>query len=248
MSAFFLGKNPLLWFTRTIRSKGLLRVFKVAWHTILDATWDFVHGTETLTRIAPQDLDTESANKSQATWYGATRARPLMMLLKRLGLSRGSGFVDFGSGKGRVVMIAAQFGFRKVVGIDFSEPLCRIALMNLEKFRRGRKLDSEVSIIHSDVVDYAIQKDETVFFLYDPFNAVVLAQLLRNIGRSLAEHPREIHLIYNSPEYHEIMEQGGVFTHSRLLEIGGNEFRVYGTGKIPDGVREDALMDAARIG
>ena len=141
-------------------------------------------------------------------------------------------------------MIAAQFGFRKVVGIDFSEPLCRIALRNIEKFCGNRKLDSEVSIIHSDVVEYAIQKDETVFFLYDPFNAIVLAQLLRNIGQSLADHPREIHLIYNSPEYHGIMERCGLFTRSRLLEIGGNEFRVYGTGKSPDGVRAIASSDA----
>lgn len=211
----------------TLRTKGPLRAVKVMWHAALDASWDFFHGTETLTRIAPQNLETDSENKSQATYYGATRARPLVQLFHQLGLSREGGFVDFGSGKGRVILIAADYGFKKVVGIDFSEPLCQQARTNLEAYRRRRKLTSEVIIVHSDVVRYAIKADETTFFLYDPFSAEVLAKVLENLRASLIAHPRRIQVIYNSPRYHEVMERSGVFTGNRHFVIGGNEFCVY---------------------
>ena len=218
-----------------MRAKGPLRVVKVLWHATLDASWDFFHGTETLTRIAPQNLETDSENKSQATYYGATRARPLVRLFHQLGPSREGGFVDFGSGKGRVILIAAEYGFKKVVGIDFSEPLCHRARKNLESYRRRRKLESEISIVHSDVVRYKIQADETIFFLYDPFSAEVLAKVLENVRRSLIAHPRPIQVIYNSPRYHDVMERCGVFTDNQHYVIGGNEFCVYGnkSGHVP---------------
>lgn len=232
MSTLFLGKNPFRWLVQTTRKKGFSRVLKIAWHAIMDSIWDLVHGTETLTRIHPHALDTNSSNKQHATYYGATRARPLMQLFTHLALSRKGGFVDLGSGKGRVLMVAAQYGFEKIVGIDFSESLCRLAHQNLKAFRRRRKVESKIIILHTDAVHYRIQGDEHTFFLYDPFGREVLSKVLQNIRASLVSHPRQLCLIYNSPRHHELVEQSGVFAHHRHFEIGGNEFCVYGNAPI----------------
>ncbi len=233
MRSLTLGKHPIQWMVQTFRAKGPVRAFKVMWHVILDSTWDLVHGTETLTRIDPRLLETDSDNKRHATSYGATRARPLMRLFTQLGLSREGGFVDFGAGKGRVVMIAAHYGFRKVIGIEFSESLCHLARKNVAAFSQRRKVVSDVSIVHSDVIHYAIQSDETTFFLYDPFGAEVLTQLLENLCRSVMAHPREIRLIYNSPRHHDVMERCGLFTDRQHFDIGGNEFCVYANAVVP---------------
>ncbi|MBC8003672.1 MAG: class I SAM-dependent methyltransferase [Opitutaceae bacterium] len=223
-----LGKNPVVWLGQTLRSKGPVRVFKVMWHAVVDALWDFRHGTDTLKRIAPGELETDSTNKKSATYYGATRARPLIQLLDRLGLPDASVFVDLGSGKGRVLLIAAQYGFRRVVGVDFSEPLCRVARKNLEAFRRSRSITSDVQVVHADVVQYSIQPDETVFFLYDPFSTEVLDKVIGNIRQSLSIHPRKIWVIYNAPRHHDVIVQSGLFGRIQNYEIGGNEFCVYG--------------------
>ena len=34
-------------------------------------------------------------------------------------------FLDFGSGKGRVLLIACQLPFKSVIGIEFSQDLCK---------------------------------------------------------------------------------------------------------------------------
>ena len=47
-------------------------------------------------------------------------------------------FVDYGGGKGRVCMVAAQSGFRRVVGVEFSPELCAVARRNMERFVAAR--------------------------------------------------------------------------------------------------------------
>lgn len=230
MRAFLLGKRPFRWLLETVSARGPIVTVKLVWQLLLDMTWDLFHGTETLTRIPPQQLQTDSANKSHATWYGATRARPLMRLFTELDLPRDGGFVDLGAGKGRVMMIAALYGFKKIVGIDFSQSLCQLAEKNLGAFSRRRKLNPNVSIVHQDVVHYEFQGDDKTVFLYDPFGPVVLSKVIENLGDSLRAHPRQIRLIYNSPRHHEVIQQSGLFTSSRHYEIGGTEFCVYGNG------------------
>lgn len=234
MSLLFLGKNPFKWFAQTLRTKGPRRVATLMWHATVDPIWDLLHGTETLARIQPHKLETDSDNKVHSTMYGATRAQPLMSLFARLGLSRDAGFVDLGCGKGRVLMIAVLYGFRRVIGVEFSEPLCQVAGRNLKAFSRCRKRKFPVTIVHSDVVHYAIQSDDAVFFLYDPFGAKVLSQVLENLLQSVRSHPREIFVIYNSPRHHDLMESCGLFSDRQDFEIGGSEFCVYGNAPILD--------------
>lgn len=223
----FLGHNPFAWLMHTLRAKGPVRVFKLIWHASLDVLWDFRHGTDTLKRIPPEEIQTDSINKVSSQAYGATRARPFAQLLNQLGLPKESVFVDFGSGKGRALLIAAQYGFRKVIGVEFSEPLCQVARKNLETFRSSRKITSEVLVVHADVVQHVVQPDETVFYFFDPFSAHVLEQVIDNIRQSLGTHPRRIWIIYNSPKHFEIIERSGQFTRIQNGEIGGSEIRVY---------------------
>lgn len=227
MRALLLGKNPIEWLRRTIRTKGLRRVILVLWQAAVDSTWDWMHGTETLRRIRPAQLETDSENKALATDYGATRAGPLVRLLKRLKLPRDAGFVDLGCGKGRVLLIAGEHGFRRVVGVDFSEPLCAIARSNIERYRQRRDLASEILVVHSDVTQYSPRNDDSIFFLYDPFHASILKRVLDGLRESLARCPRKIWFIYNSPRCHDVMMESGLFSSSKSYEIGGNEFTVY---------------------
>ncbi len=148
--------------------------------------------------------------------------------MRKLQLPADRTFVDLGAGKGRVILLAIDAGFKKVVGIEFSDPLCRIARENVERFRKARRSpDVRVQIVHSDVVQYRIQPDECVFFMFDPFNAPVLKQTLENMRLSVGAMPRQIWLIYHTPREHRIVADSKLFsTHERHV-IGGTEFMVY---------------------
>jgi predicted RNA methylase len=150
-------------------------------------------------------------------------------LLNRLHLPRDSNFVDIGSGKGRVLLIASQYGFRKVVGIEFSRELCNIARRNVEVFSRKVKPSSSIEVIETDATEYHFHPEDRVLFMYNPFDAFILAKVLDRIRSSLEENPRPIWLIYNTPipVKHNVIKSAALFQSDSFYEIGGNRFRVY---------------------
>ena len=118
-------------------------------------------------------------------------------------------FVDFGSGKGRALMLASEFPFKRIIGVEFSPELHAIAKSNIRNFEYSKSgpLKSEFSGPASvrlesmcmDFLDFPLPLEPSVFFLFDPCDEYVLEKLLFRIGASLAAHPRRIHLIYLAP-------------------------------------------------
>lgn len=215
------------WALTSAREKGLVTTATIAGTVVVDLLFDWRYGTDTMGWVERDALDTASANKVHSARYSATKARPLTRLMRSLALPRDGTFVDIGSGKGRVLLIASQFGFRKVVGIEFSEHLARLARANVETFAKVRPLRSPIEIVQTDATSYPFEADERVFFLFNPFDAVVLEQVLENLGRSLEASPRTIWLIYNTPLHDDVVRASSLFTHGAYYEIGGNRFRVY---------------------
>src|SRR5262245_15041786 len=72
--------------------------------------------------------------------YQPTPARTMRALLEQLDAQVSSStFVDFGSGKGRVLLIASEFGFSRVIGVEFDAKLHRTACANIRTFRGRRR-------------------------------------------------------------------------------------------------------------
>ncbi len=211
----------------SLRQKGLIGTLKSAVRILADYRFDLKYGTDTMQRVEVGSFDTDSGNKPHATRYQATKTRPLLKLLHELPLPREGVFVDLGCGKGRVLLIAAQLGFRKVVGIELCADLCRRARKNLELFSRKHPASSPIEVVETDAAHYEFTGDENVFFLYNPFDAVVLEQVLANIAKSVQKTPRDIWMIYNNPVEHNLIQKNGLFSNYRRYELEGEIFHVY---------------------
>jgi SAM-dependent methyltransferase len=228
MSRFqILGKNPFQWFFESVRRYGLGQTFTIIWSVIVDARFDRKYGTDTARRIPREQIQTGSENIVHCVNYGASKEVPFRKLMKKLQLPRDGVFVDLGSGKGRALMLASKYGFRKVIGIEFSGALCEAARENIRRFLRKSPSRSEIEVVESDVTKYPFRDNETVFFMLDPFNAPVLTQVLENIRASVQRQPRKIWLIYSVPREQHIVERAGLFTSSHLHVVVGAEFCVY---------------------
>ncbi|AJC59838.1 class I SAM-dependent methyltransferase [Streptomyces sp. 769] len=99
-------------------------------------------------------------------------------------------FVDFGSGKGRAMLVASEFPFRKVIGVEFSRRLCETARENVERYRGPRKCGT-VDVRCQDAAAFTIPDDASFFYFYEPFTVAVAQQVLRNIEASVRSHPRQ---------------------------------------------------------
>jgi len=116
--------------------------------------------------------------------------------------------IDFGCGKGRVLVLAAYFGFKKITGIDFSKNLCVEAEANIEKIAPVFPA-TVFNVICSDATKYKIEKDENCFFFFNPFDEVVMLKVVRNILSSLKENQRKVYVVYINPLHKEVFLSAG---------------------------------------
>ena len=152
--------NPLKRTYRSLKSKGLVQTIRIATNFGADLLFDWHYGTDTRRWVPRDKIQTASENLADSQPYKATRSRPLLQLLRKLQLPHESNFVDIGAGKGRVVLIAAQYGFRKVVGVEFSAALCAIARENVKSFSAKKSGLSPMEIVEADATRHHLEADK----------------------------------------------------------------------------------------
>jgi SAM-dependent methyltransferase len=107
-------------------------------------------------------------------------------------------FIDFGSGMGRTLIVAATRPFGKVIGVEVSSYLISIARDNIERARK-KLTCQDIRLFQSDAAQYQVLNDVTVCFLFNPFRGEVLRDVFANIRKSLDKAPRRIAIIYHNP-------------------------------------------------
>jgi SAM-dependent methyltransferase len=162
----------------------------------------------------------------------------------------GDVFLDLGSGKGRVVLLASRYPFARVIGVEISEVLTAVARRNLGADRHRRRCGS-VELVTADALDYPIPDEVTVVYMYNPvrgatFDAVIAA-LIASVDRS----PRQVRLIYLNPQEHDRLLTTGRFrlvrTAGRLRLRRDEGARAYLRRYVLDPVApERGLVDAPR--
>ena len=107
-------------------------------------------------------------------------------------------FLDYGCGKGRVVTRAAQLPFRRVIGVEMSEPLYEAAQENIAHAKQRLRC-SEVQIININAKQYTVPDDVSVVFLFNPFTGHILDAVIDNLRQSFDRSPRQMTVLYVLP-------------------------------------------------
>jgi hypothetical protein len=126
-------------------------------------------------------------------------------------------FVDFGSGKGRVVWQAAQFPFARVVGVEISPQLNAVARRNIEK-NLDRLICRNVELITADATEFEIPDDMTFAYFYFPFKGEIFGRVIRRVIESIDRNPRRLTLIYANPVMDEELRATGRFELVNVLK------------------------------
>lgn len=155
-------------------------------------------GVETSRPVEPWEVseadDTTLANNSR---YSPTPVRTIRQVISAAAVRyEGTSFVDFGSGKGRVLLVAAEYPFRRVIGVEFSNDLCNMARKNVERYTENSEGSGAIEIRCQDARELDIPDDGSLFYLYEPFAEAVAEQVLDNIEASVARFPREVVLCF----------------------------------------------------
>jgi SAM-dependent methyltransferase len=103
-------------------------------------------------------------------------------------------FIDFGSGKGRVIVMAARHPFERVIGVDSSAALNAEAQRNIER-ARPRLACQQVDVVTADAAAYQVPDAATMIYFASPFNGGTLDAVLDNARTSLMRMPRRLSVV-----------------------------------------------------
>lgn len=166
-----------------------------------DLFFDYKYKVETINTIMLDELEIDSPNKTHGRYYEGTNTFIFKRIFPHIKIDvSNSCIVDFGSGKGKVMLLAAERGFRKVVGVEFSGQLVEICRKNLEIFKQRTKSKTEFEVFHMDAAEFEIPADANLLFFSNPFDEALIARVIENILRSLEKNPREIVVVHLYPQ------------------------------------------------
>ena len=119
-------------------------------------------------------------------------------------------FIDFGSGKGRVLLIAAGLPFRAVVGIEFSRELHETAVRNISGFPSHLISAGSVTSRCGDAGSFPLPPSNLVCYFHNPFGPPVLSKVVARL-EAHRDSGYRILVIYLDPRHREVFERTGKF-------------------------------------
>jgi SAM-dependent methyltransferase len=155
-----------------------------------------------------RDLDPDAVGDAgaHATHYEAVPVaefRELMQQVPEELVSRAT-FVDVGSGMGRAVMLASEYPFKQVVGVEVSPSLHQIARANLARARISHQRCRDVRLVRADARIWHYPPHDLVVFTFNPFDAEAMRAMLGSITHRRL--PGETWLLYHTPVEREVVE------------------------------------------
>ena len=203
---------------RSIRRYGLVGAARKAIHYFKtaparrraarhDRIFDQRFGIETANVVPLVSLDIDSPNVNFGSRYQASDPDEFRMLIRLLPVEpKDNVFIDFGSGKGRALLLAAEMNFRRVIGVEFSAELNAIAASNVRQFERQTR-HSRIELVTADAACYVPPPEPSVLYFFNPFSDHVLRTVVDQMRASMREHPRRVFMVFAGPRLPFLLEQ-----------------------------------------
>ena len=211
--------GPRAWLRDTIRTRGMvgaLRHYAAGCFELLrdltparrrsrfgDIDYDFDHGVDTT--WATVSLRTRFRELLSGGQYQPSEPTLFRQILRALPIAvDGFVFLDLGSGKGRTLLMASDFPFRRVIGVEMLAEFAEIAQQNIARYHNERQRCFALESRQGDARDFAFPGEPTVLYLFNPFPAHVLRTVLWNLRNSLTTTPRPLYVIYHNLVYERV--------------------------------------------
>lgn len=173
--------------------------------------FDLQYGTSTDGYIHAKDLESGNRNDLFITGYSACQPGILRKILQKIPNHQETIFVDFGCGKGRALVVASEFSFKKVIGVEIAPSLCKVASTNIAMIHRTFPDRPLIELVQGDAAHFVIPPGRVVIFLYNPFHRKLVRRLVSNLEGSIDPERQKIYVVYCSPLWKEAFDRSRFF-------------------------------------
>ena len=193
--------------SKTAPNRGVLHPF------------DRKYGTDTGGYLGPEDLVKGRANDALNHGYSAIAPSVFYEACRRWretlpamsGRIDAYSFVDVGAGKGRALLLAAELPFRKVIGVEVTEELARIAQRNVARWSRVAKSKAKIRVVHEDAANFRWPRTPLLVYMYNPFACSLVAQMAERLAAVAASGSGLVDMLYVNPTCTDTLTAQGLF-------------------------------------
>ncbi|HXP82797.1 MAG TPA: class I SAM-dependent methyltransferase [Verrucomicrobiae bacterium] len=181
-----------------------------AWHRT--HPFDRQYGTDTSGVLSAQRIVTDKTPASEICPYTGSQPSIIRRAIAALGETDKFHFVDLGCGKGRAMIVATEFPFRSIRGVELSSRLARIARRNLARVGRCFPARPPVAVVEGNAITFPLPEGKIALFLYHPFGLELLSHLIIEMESFLSRGNGPLYLIYYNPVHGDVLDASPAFT------------------------------------
>ena len=142
-------------------------------------------------------------------------------------------FIDLGSGKGRVLLLASHYPFRSIIGVEISLILCQIATDNIETYLTHRRRQCDISVVRRGIDEFDYPElgtaNHLLIYMHNPCSESVLMTAVEKLSGSAAQGVL-VTIIYLNPVWCEVLTKTPwliQIRHGETFDETSNSFMPY---------------------
>ena len=175
-----------------------------------EAEFDRKFGIETESIFEQFELpeNVSTGRLANCTRYIATPIKTFRNSLERL---KGQGldfcnfiFIDIGSGMGRNLLLASEYPFKKIMGVEISPYLHEQAQLNIKQFNSINNPDIAIESICENALNFEYPLHNLVLYFWVPFNSVISKPFTEKLLNFAKSSEKEIYLIFIDHVFEEV--------------------------------------------
>ena len=156
--------------------------------------------------------DPSEAVTERTHYYADSGGLAFDKIMANFNITPNDAIVDFGCGKGGILISLSKYPFAKITGVEIAPDLVEIAKNNIRKLNI-RNVDIECC----DAAEFKQLHEYNYFYFFDPFPCNVMQDVLNNIEHSIQKRPRKVTIIYLNPLCHDLIAAKSIFIRTKEL-------------------------------
>lgn len=133
-------------------------------------------------------------------YYSPTKYSVIEDLFIKYPFNNDDHLIDFGCGKGRVLIMAAYHGCKYLTGYEIDTDRYNLLLNNIECFQNTYNNHSEILVFNISADKINIDDSANKFFFFNPFHLKIYMKVINEIGTSLKRKTRKVYLFLYKPQ------------------------------------------------
>lgn len=210
------------------RLKWLIFAVRLRLERPLNRAFDKTFGVETSSELQLVEAGIAQSDAARGnSVYRCVWGSVFRRALKAAGVDyRRFTFVDFGSGKGKALFLAAAYPFARIAGVEYAPGLHEAALRNIASYRNPARQCDHIDAILGDARDFRLPAGPLFCHFFNPFDDETMRAVLARLTAHGAQAGADIYIAFLNMR--DVKENAGAFESAGAFETirAERQFRI----------------------